>query len=464
MMDYFGPIFWHQGLFLQPHHFQLLDRSVRMLFDPFLDYLAPHFWGVGEMEIQHASLGTRSFQLGKGAFFFPDGTYAAFPGNALVEPRHFEDAWVAGGKPFTIFLGLRKWNNIGENVTVVDSLEDVSRVTTRFAAPADAEEWKDIHAGGPPGQVKRLRYVLKLFWETEQELLGDYLLIPIAQLERMGEEIVMSPRFVPPSLTVVSSEPLLRIVKEIRDQIASRSRQLEGFKRQRGIQNAQFGSRDMVYLLALRSLNRYVPILFQLMETKQVHPWSVYGHLRQLIGELSSFSEQINVMGEPTGDGDASLPVYDHRNLWDCFSTAQLMIGRLLDEITAGPEYVIPLLYDGTYFTAEMKPVHFASRNRYYLVLRTEEAPKSVIQSIDTVVKLGSRERLPLLIARALPGVGLEHLPTPPQELPRRSFSIYFDVDNNCEQWALIEKGNNIALYWDNAPEDLEVELMLVGR
>ena len=463
-MDFFGPVFWHQGLFLQPHHFQLLDRSVRMLFDPFHDYLAPHFWGVGEMEIQHASLGTRSFQLARGAVLFPDGTYAAFPGNALVEPRHFEDAWVEGGKPFTVFLGLRKWNNIGENVTVVDSLEDVSSVTTRFAAPADAEEWKDIHAGGPPGQVKRLRYVLKLFWETEQDLLGDYLLIPIAQLERMGEEIVMSPRFLPPSLTLVASEPLLKIVKEIRDQIASRSRQLEEFKRQRGIQNAQFGSRDMVYLLALRSLNRYVPILFHLTETRQVHPWSVYGHLRQLIGELSSFSEKVTVMGELTGEGDTSLPVYDHRNLWECFSTAQQLIARLLDEITAGPEYVIPLLYDGTYFTAEMKPVHFESRNRYYLVLRTEEEPKSVIQSIDTVVKLGSRERLPLLIARALPGVGLEHLPTPPQELPRRSYSIYFAVDSNCDQWALIEKGNNIALYWDNAPEDLEVELMLVGR
>jgi len=463
-MDFFGPIFWHQGLFLQPHHFQLFDRSVRMLLDPIHDYMAPHFWGVGDMEIRQASLGTRSFQVAKGEFLFPDGTFVAYPGNALVGPRHFEDAWVAGGKPFTIFLGLRKWNNLGENVTVVDSLEDVSRVTTRFAAPADAEEWKDIHAGGPPAQVKRLHYVLKVFWETEQELLGDYLLIPIAQLERMGEEIVMSPRFVRPSLTLASSEPLLKIVREIRDQIASRSRQLEEFKRQRGIQNAQFGSRDMVYLLALRSLNRYVPILFHLTETKQVHPWSVYGHLRQLIGELSSFSEKVNVMGETMGEGETSLPVYDHRNLWECFATAQQLIARLLDEITAGPEYVIQLLYDGTYYTAEMKPVHFESRNRYYLVLRTEEEPKSVIQSMDTVVKLSSRERLPLLIARALPGVGLEHLPNPPQELPRRSYSIYFSVDSNCDQWALIEKGNNIALYWDNAPEDLEVELMLVGR
>jgi len=158
------------------------------------------------------------------------------------------------------------------------------------------------------------------------------------------------------------------------------------------------------------------------------------------------------------------LPVYDHRNLWDCFSSAQVLISRLLDEITAGPEYVIPLVYDGTYFSAEMKPVHFENRNRFYLVLRTEEDAKTVIDSIATAAKLSSRERLPLLIARALPGVQLGHLPVPPQELPRRAWSVYFEVDNAGEQWPLIEKGNNIALYWDNAPEDLEVELMLVGR
>ena len=71
---------------------------------------------------------------------------------------------------------------------------------------------------------------------------------------------------------------------------------------------------------------------------------------------------------------------------------------------------------------------------------------------------------MPILIARALPGVGLEHLPVPPQELPRRAHSIYFAVDHHSDHWALVEKGRNIALYWDNAPEDLEVELMVVER
>ena len=462
-MDIQRPLFWHQRLFLQPQHFQLLDLSFQSLLTPFRHFIEPHFWGIGEIEIQKTALGTRSFSPVRGHFLFPDGAYAVFPGNAVLEARPFDVAWVEGGKPFPVSLGLKKWNDDGTNVTVLDKLERLSEVTTRFVTTADPEEVKDLHSGGPQGQVKRLYYVLKVFWETERDQFADYVHLPLAELERMGEEIKLSEHFVPPCLAISSSEPLLKLVKEIRDQIAARSRQLEEYKSQRGIQTAEFGSRDMVYLLALRSLNRYVPLLFHFTEAPQVHPWTIYGALRQLIGELSSFSERINVMGE-LENRERILPDYDHRNLWGCFSAAQGLVSQLLDEITAGPEYVIRLIYDGTYYAADLKPAIFEGRNRFYLVFKTGEDPKFVLQSLATNVKLSARERLPILIARALPGIGLEHLPVPPQELPRRAQSIYFTVDHHSDQWGLVEKGHNLALYWDNAPEDLEVELMVVGR
>lgn len=462
-MDIQKPLFWHQGLFLQPQHFQLLELSFQSLLAPFYQFLTPHFYGTGEIEIQKSSLGVKSFRLLKGSFLFPDGTFAVFPGNSIVEARPFEEAWVEGGKPFTVFIGLKKWTSVGENVAIVNQLENLFGVTTRFVTTPDPEEVKDLHSGGPPGQVKKLHYLLKIFWETERERLGDYVILPLAQLERMGEEIRLSQKFVPPCLTISSSEPLFLLIKEIRDQLSARAHQLEEYKSQRGIQTAEFGSRDMVYLLALRSLNRYVPPLFHMTEVQPVHPWPVYGLLRQLIGELSSFSERINVMAE-LEDGTPTLPHYDHQNLWECFSAAQSVIIQLLDEITAGPEYVIRLVYDGTYYAASLKPGLFEGRNRFYLVLKTEEDPKVVLKSIETMAKLSAREHLPILIARALPGIGLEHLPVPPQELPRRAHSVYFAVNHHSEQWALVQKNNNLALYWDNAPEDLEVELMVVGR
>jgi len=462
-MDIYRPLFWHQGLFLQPQHFQLSDLHSRSLLAPFLEFGLPHFWGVGETEIQKAALENRTFSPLRGEFIFPDGTHAVFPGNALLEARSFDEGWIDGGKPLTVFIGLKKWNHGGENVTVLPKLEHLTEVPTRFVASADPEEVKDLHAGGPNGQVKRLYYVLKIFWETEIAQLGDYVLIPTAQLERSGSAIRLSEDFIPPCLAVAGSGPLLKIITEIRDQISARGRNLEEYKSQRGIQTAEFGTRDMVYFLALRSLNRYIPLLFHYTETTRIHPWLVYGVLRQIVGELSSFSERVNAIGESKA-GERILPPYDHRNLHECFAAAQTLISQLLDEITAGPEYIIPLPYDGTYFAADLPPAVFEGRNRFYLVLKTEEDLKALLPSLATGAKLSCREFLPLIIARALPGIGLEHLSVPPQELPRRASCLYFQVDHHHEQWGSVKKGNNLALYWDRAPEDLEAELMVVGK
>lgn len=457
------PLYWHQGLFLQPQHFQLHDLSVQGRLDPLFRHLHPHFWGAGELEIEESALGTRVFSILAGSFLFPDGTWAVIGGNALCEPRSFDDSRIEGDRPLLVHVGLRKWQGAGENVTVAERLEGLAGVATRFVAAAEPDEVRDLHAGGPPGQVKRLRHVLKIFWDHEREQLGDWHLIPVARLERFGGQVRLSGRFIPPSLSLDASESLSRIVREIRDQVAARGRQLEEHKKQRGIQNAGFGSRDMVYLLALRSLNRYVPGLFHLTEDRQVHPWDVYGALRQLIGELASFSERVSALGE-LDDGFRLLPPYDHRNLGECFAAARDLIARLMDEITAGPDHVIRLTHDGTFFSADLKPAVFGAGNRYYLALRTSAEPAEFLLSLETAAKLSAREHLPVLAARALPGIGLSHLPVPPQELPRRADTHYFAVDSTGDQWHLVEREHTLALHWTGAPADLEVELMTVAR
>jgi type VI secretion system protein ImpJ len=327
---------------------------------------------------------------------------------------------------------------------------------------ADGEEVSDLFQAGPTAQIRRMYYLLKIFWGSEIDQLGDYQLVPLARITRSGEDIVVDEQFVPPCLTLSASGRLMKIALEIRDQIAARGMQLEAYKRERGIHTAEFGARDMVYLLALRSLNRYIPLLHHMTDSGHIHPWWVYGIVRQLIGELSSFSDGVGVMGG-AGNENRPLPKYDHGNIWHCFHEAQLLVTRLLDEITAGPEYMIQLIYDGTYFATEMTPQMFEGRNRFYLVFETAEDPQTVIAAMENIAKLSSRETLPLLIARALPGIGIQHLQLVPQELPRRANALYFQIDHHGDQWIDIPKGNNLALYWDTAPEDLKVELMIVG-
>lgn len=458
------PLFWHQGVFLQPQHFQQDNLYSQSLLSPFYKLLHPHFRGVADLEFPGTMSGTTFDKPVRAELIFPDMTHVVYPGNALIQARIFDESWIAEDKPFTVYVGLKKMNDAGENVTILDNLEDLSDVTTRYVTVKDPEKVRDLHQNGPAADMKKLYFVLRLFGETELDQLGDYSLIPLARLEKDVDEVIFSKRFVPPCLSISAFDSLFRIVREIRDQITLRAHTLEEYKRQRGIHSVEFGTRDMSFLLALRSLNRYVQPLSFMTETKQIHPWQVYGILGQLSGELSTFSDEINVLGE-TGDREKTklFPAYNHDDLWECFSAAQSLIVRLMDDITAGPEYILPLLFDGTYFSADLQPHMLEGRNKYYLVFATETDPKSLIQPIEVLAKLSSRESLPFLIARALPGIQLTHLTVPPQELPRRSRSIYFKIDEHHEQWPQVEQGRNMAIYWEGAPEDLKIELMAVG-
>ncbi len=457
------PVFWHQGLFLQPQHFQLADLYAESLLTPLRKYMHPHFWGVISVEVSATGLENFSINMVRGEFLFPDGSQVIFPGNAVMEGRSFAEAWSDQGKPFDVYLGLRKMNQAGGNVSILADTNNISGVSSRYAGSLQPEEIPDQHEAGAAGEVKTLNYILKIFWEDEVEDAGDFMLMPLTRLVRDGDEVKFFADFIPPCLTIHSSGKLSAIVGEIKDQLGSRTRQLEEYKAQRGIQTAEFGARDTVYLLALRSLNRYVPLLYHYIEAQAVHPWTMYGLLRQLVGELSSFSNEVNVLGELT-DGTRLLPDYDHQRPSPCFLAAQGLITRLLDEITAGPEYIIQLLFDGTYFAAQMEPGYFEGRNRYFLAVETEADPVEVIDYLQTITKLGSRAALPLLIARALPGIGLTNLQVPPQELPRRLHCLYFEIDHHSEHWLRVQNENNIALYWDSAPDDLKIELMIVGR
>lgn len=462
-MQFDRPIFWYQGLFLQPQHFQLADLHARSHVGPVLEHGLPHFWGVGAMEIATGSLSNQIFDPKRLHVLFRDGTYVEFPGNALVKPRSFEGAWSETDKPFACYVGLKKLSEVEANVTIVPTLDDVSAVRTRYVTSVDPEEMRDIYGDGPPAQYKSLRYVLRLFWGTELAHLDDYELVPIARIERDGNVIKPSEKYIPPCITIGGSSLLAKLLHDVRDEISGRTRQLEEYKSPRELQKAEFDASYMVYLLALRSLNRYAPLLLHLSETPQLHPWLAYGVLRQLIGELSSFSERVNMLGE-TDAGESLVPPYEHQDLGRCFTSAAALIGQLLNEITIGPELLVRLELDEGYFSADLPRELFASRNRFYLVLRTDAASEGTVAALLQEGKLGARSQVPTLVSRALPGVELIHLPQPPQGLPRRANSIYFRVEQFSEPWEMVEARGNIALYWANAPEDLKVDLVVMRR
>ncbi len=451
------PIFWHQGLFLQPQHFQLSDQAAQAPIRPLLDTTLPYGWGVRQVDIQSSALTRGTAHVNEIALLFQDGTYVQFPGNAVVIPRSFEKDWTAREKPLTIYAGLRRFKENDRNVTIVPHL-DTEGVETRFLSLSDPEEYPDLYGDGPVAPVKTLYYNIRLFWEEEIEGLNHYNLIPVGQVLWDSGVIKVSSSFIPPSLSLSSSRTLTSLVSEIRNECASRARQLEEFKSPRDAKGEGLDASYMVYMLALRTLNRYVPLLYHYSESDPIHPWLLYGTLRQMVGELSTFSDRVNLLGE-TDTSDA-LPAYDHQNIWGCLSRVQESLFTLLNDLTVGPDLLVRLEPNDDSFEAVLSPGFFSPRTRYYLVVKMEEDPDASRTAFIENTKLGPPSLMSTLIRRALPGVELTPMSAPPQGLPRRLNALYFRIETRDSVWEAIRQEEAIGLFWPGAPGGVAIDLI----
>ena len=458
------PIFWHEGLFLQPQHFQWQDLYYQSLIEPINRYLQPALWGTGRITVNEEALSNQVFQIINGEFRFRDMTHAKVPGNAVLESRNFEDAWKDRGKPFTVYVGIRKLSFNGKNVSDPLSYSSVSLLPTRFAADGESESLSDFYEGGESLPVERLRFVLKLLWENEKGSVGDYEILPIAQLENKKGEITLSTSFIAPVLALFSSDALSNMLRGIDALITSTANRLEAGKKERGVHTAEFGTKDMVFLLTLRTLNRFAPLLRHMLGNgAAVHPWTIYGLLCQLVGELSTFSAKVNLI-HVRPDSSYYLFDYDHGNLTQCFLRIKAILNRLMIDIAADPEYIAPFKYDGNTFALDIPTKLLQGSKRYYLVVTADASPEIIVAQLQGQAKMSAARHLPILVAQSLPGIPISHLPHPPPELPRRNMGIYFSINHKNALWQKVIEEKNLSLAWELHPENTKVELMVAGR
>lgn len=457
------PIFWHQGLFLQPQHFQHGDALRQQELARLVELTQPHAWGIASMEIEEPALATLRLAVSQVSLRFRDGTLVEYPGNAILEPRSFDLERLGDGR--TAYLGLRRESPDQPSVLEFESLAEAGRAESRLAVAADAQMLPDRYTGGPSARVKLMSYVLRIFWEDELDQLDHYELVPLARLEQDGDIARLSRNFVPPSLSLAAAPGLLQIVRQVRDELVGRARQLDVFKPVSGaaMQTGEADPGQAGLLLALSVLNRHGPKLQHLIEAAQTHPWQAYGALRQLVGELSTFSERYNMLGE-TRDGRALVPTYRHDDPSAGFGALAMLVRTLLNEIAAAPEMMVSLLPGGAgqgFLQNELPDGFFGLRHRYHLVVRGDLDPVGTAANLPRDAKLGAPDVIETLVIRSLPGVELIHLPDPPRGMPRRPGALYFRIDPLSDAWDAVEAARAVALFLPGAPMDLQAELIV---
>ncbi|MFL9988897.1 type VI secretion system baseplate subunit TssK [Paraburkholderia sediminicola] len=458
------PVHWYQGLYLQPQHLQHTDRLNHRRIIRHREIDVPHNWGIVNLSISEAALGSGRFVPEQLSVVFRDGTLVEFPGNALIEPRAFAPAELVGA-PRTVYVGLRELAQGRSNIGVFENLDAATQSSTRFATLADPETMPDLLTAEGEAGVRVMHYVLRLFWDTEIEGLGGYELLPLARIEREGDSTRLSPYSVAPALHIGASVPLLNSLRDVRDELTARAKQLEVFKQPAGDSFSELDPSQWRGFQAMLTMNRYVPLFEHLIETPQVHPWEVYGVLRQLVGELSAFSLRCDAIGL-AADGQVLVPSYRHEECGNQIAQLATLIAQLLNEIALGPEQIVRFTRVNEFWHAEMTDVMTGARNRYYLVINGRDLPDTLAERAPLDCKLGATGQIDRLVTLSLPGVELLALPSAPMGMPRRQGAAFFRIESVSDSWQSAIQERSVSLFYPELSmlEAVTIELAIVRK
>ncbi len=455
------PIFWHHGMFLQPQHFQQSEDFVTSQVDFVKKNISPWLWGFTSLDVSAPAVTAKRIEIHQAELLFNDGTYAKLNDNAFVNQRSLDGVEVDPENPLTVYLALRKQSSFSDNVTKISDLNEAGSVKTRFFTMNDPSKVDDNYVHGDQALTQELTLKLELVLETEKDNFTEYSLIPCAQIALDGENLVLVNSYIPPCLNIQGSNQLNNQLKDLKDELVGRAIQLKNGQAVLG--NNAIDANAFRYKMSLQALSRFVPRLAHEVNTSQLHPWNIYGGLRELAGEISTFTNDINLLGE-TSNGEKLLPEYNHDNIAQCFSSARQLINQLLNEISVGPQFMVEMQREEQSFTTDIPKDFFEEKADFYLIINSKDEWDDYSQSFFTTAKLASKNTINVLVERSLPGIGLIHTPTAPSGLPKKEHAHYVRIDVHDDEWQAVQRQQSLVLHWDEAPAELQIELVILKR
>jgi type VI secretion system ImpJ/VasE family protein len=466
-------VLWSQGLFLTPQHLQQSDLFHLTSAARRWQIASPYNWGLRELKVRDEGLAASQFEVQRLELVTRSGELIVAgseseQANASIQARSFEGLVEAAKGPVNVYLAVPKHQPGQANVSASASTEQ--NLPLRYSI--HAEDKADVYDPGVPEvKVALLRYNLSVLFQGEARLKAaeqSAELIRVAQLEPRsdGQGGRLSSKYVPPCLTVASSRTLYGLLQTLRDVLSGKANEFAAIRRQRGVRATAHVAQEAIRLQMLQTLSRYVPLMHHLLETGYSHPEAVYGLLRQLVGELSVFSEEVGVLGAVTMDGKPgeNLPAYNHEDMWPGYAKAITIAQQLVRTMTTGADAGYKLAFDGKYFQTKLPAEAFeGTRTRYYLMIDSLVKGDELWGRLQRTGKITTLENLPVLLPRALMGLKIDPLPYAPEELPQRgSNHSYFAIDTNHPEWRMIRERGNIAMYCDLNAEETVIKLFVV--
>ncbi|MGO4880122.1 MAG: type VI secretion system baseplate subunit TssK [Bryobacteraceae bacterium] len=441
------PVVWTKGTFLNPQHLQSQDRFLEETLQFDLQALEFRPWGFRHLRIDHAALAAGNLVVAEAAGIFPDGLLFEVPGSDPAPPAkpladHFHD----DVNSVDLYFSVPSYRERGFNVA--SARRDAE---TRYRA--EVEMIRDENTGQSEKPVMVARKNLRLAAEAENRE-GSSTLRVARVLKTAAGLFQLDPRFVPPLLDFAASDYLASIARRLVEILSAKSSELAATRRQKNQSLADFTSADIPRFWLLYTVNAALPVFRHFFETRKGHPEALYAAMLSLAGSLSTFSVKVH---------PRDLPPYDHDDLGACFTDLDEKLRLLLETVVPSNCVALPLkqVQPSIYATSIDNEKYF-ERTRMYLAISADMSQADLIGRAPQLIKICSADAVEHLVQRALPGVPLAHVLTPPSAIPIKMNYQYFGLSQSGGAWEAVLRARNLAAYVPGDFPNPQMELIVV--
>lgn len=449
-MDIRQKVLWNEGLFLTPHHFQQWDRYLEAELWQRLRAIQPLCYGFTELKIDEDALASGELVVNRCAGIMQDGLLFSCPDADHVPPtRQLSAVFDTKGAIFDARRGAVAVYLAAPLVRPGTRAASVDDPNTRFRQSNVLV--RDENTAANEREVAVARKSLRVLLEGES--LDDYTWLKMAEVVRGASgRIELVQTFVPPCLQLRASERLQLILRRILETLSARSDELTQQRRHRGSGVVEFAISESASFALLQIINAALPIIRHCHSQLGLHPERAFSELSRLAGVLFTFAGE----GHPK-----DLPLYVHDDLSGTFSQLEEQLRGLINVVIPTRAVRIPLKQDrDTSFSGDLQGED--EELAYYLAVTANVQPDKLAREVPLKAKIAAPEDLDYLVAQAIRGIGLQHLPTPPPELPLYPDWQYFKVLNVGEQWKTVQAARRIAVYLPPEFKGLRMELLAV--
>ena len=437
-------IHWHEGLFLQPHHLQRMQKGIHDQVGAERKLTWAYPYGLLEARLSRDELENMRIRFDRLRAIMPSGQVVDYPDYAELPSLDIKQALAKSVAGFKLFLGVPLWQNARANTVKISPDADTR---AKLLYRVGEMECNDENTGENPKPVQVRKTNSRLMFEHEDT--ADMELLPLMRVARaVGEDVGLprqDPDFVPPCFFLSGSPVLRELVRDLVSQVEASRKELVVQLARGGFSLDQMRGIQFEQMMRLGTLNRFSGRLPSLVLAPNISPFEMYLDLRELLGELAAL--------HPDKDEFEVAP-YDHDNPLPVFKELSTKIRSYLRGAVAPSFLKLQFKEVSGILTAAFSPDHLTQPNAYFLGIRSKLDPIALGRYVEDGDKF---KLMPQSLAtRAIRGIALKEERHPPLELPAQSDLHYFRLDRAASErmWQQIQSEKSATIRWTGTELD----------